>query len=66
MEEPLRCEICGSTLTRQGELGLSCPRCLLSLASEPDIDTETSAQPDECSQIDDIIPPAPRKKSHCV
>ena len=51
MAEFLRCETCGSTLAPQGELGLSCPRCLLSLASEPespnqieleisDIDTE--------------------------
>jgi hypothetical protein len=41
MNEPIRCETCGSMLTLGGELGISCPRCLLSLASEPESQHET-------------------------
>ena len=35
MDEPIRCETCGSPLPRGGELEFSCPLCLLSLAAEP-------------------------------
>jgi hypothetical protein len=49
MDQTLRCDICGSTLALQGALGLSCPRCLLSLASEPE--SQNQAEP-EISDIE--------------